>query len=205
MLALPVSASSASPGAASPVVASLTGKSASCRGEIVDSALGLRWRMVLDAEHRGHPARLVLEEAKEKASSKPSSAGFGHGVCADPVTPAAGFTAVQGLTAAKAANSPARIERAAIEVHRSAPRPLSVIQPGDHIVIVQQSNAVVARLPAIALSEAAAGERFPARLHIGNGAVGSFSARVVEAVALEHGVARWVSTDANAAGMGAAW
>lgn len=155
-----------------------------CPREILDSVLGLRWRMVTDPLHRSRPARLVL------VSSEATDASAGWPGC--PVR-----NELRLLPGKSAVPAPAHL---ATGIAPAKP----VIQPGDHIVLVQQGSALAARLPAVALSAAAPGERVSVRLRIGNGGFGSSSGRVIAAVALEHGLARWADRNLGG-GTGAAW
>ncbi len=175
-----------------------------CQREILDPALGLRWRMVADPEHRTRPARLVLAGTEAAGAAGTAAAGASLAVC-----PAGtGSRSAQSISPAPpqatAGVSPSSrgIQQEARPVTLPAIRP--VIQPGDHLIVLQQEDRLLARLPAVALSAAVPGQSIPVRLRIGNGAFGSSSGRVVDAVAMEHGLVRWTSTVAGV-GMGAAW
>ena len=182
-----------------------------CQREILDPALGLRWRMVADPEHRTRPARLVLVGTKTAGTGAAGTkaAGTAAAGASLAVCPAGtGSRSAQSISPASpqatAGVSPSSrgIQQETRPVILPAIRP--VIQPGDHLIVLQQEDRLLARLPAVALSAAVPGQSIPVRLRIGNGAFGSSSGRVVDAVAMEHGLVRWTATVAGV-GMGAAW
>ena len=148
---------------------------AGCVRVVEDRALGLRW--LVEAQPGGRPNRMVPIAVDEPVP-----------VCAAMHGP------VPRLARAMAQSVNAL---AALRTH-----PATVIQVGQPIVVVQSGSAIQARFPAVAMTAAAVGESFPARLAVGTGGFGKLAGRVVRATAVAGGLARW---DGETEQAGAEW
>ena len=106
--------------------------------EAVDPCLGLHWQWIADPLHPERPYRLVM----------------------------AGAEIVPGIPASTAANAQAPANLSAPTASVSASVSAPVIRAGDAITVHQETGAVRARLQAIALDSARAGEPLRVRLTV---------------------------------------
>jgi hypothetical protein len=133
--------------------------------EMIDPCLGTRWRLEADAAHPGWPARLVLVERSD-----------GRNAIAD------GQLAIG-------------VEQVAIVGRRSAiPVRQIAIHAGDRIELEQENGPVHARLQALALGSAAAGQALKVRLMQATSG-SNFNGPTVAAVALGPGHGRWTASE----------
>jgi hypothetical protein len=147
------------------------------RREILDPCLGSRWQLVTDPAHPEWPGRLVLVEPPVSLPSAPAAPSGALRAVALPAAIPASF---QPLSLAPSPTSP--------------PAPFA-IRAGDRLTVDQQTSVLHARLQAIALESARAGQTTRVRLAAGTHSARGWDGTVIAVVVTAPGQASWLASE----------
>jgi hypothetical protein len=137
--------------------------------DIVDPCLGIRWELMVDAQHPERPGRLVQvgRGVQPRTSTNPSSSFEG---------------AYAGSTTGTA---------------RAAPATPPLIRAGDRVTVIQQTAILRARFQAVALEPAVGGQTMRVRLLGGQDIRTGNQGAVILVRALSSGEVGWIALDRN--------